>query len=46
MKSKEVKTRWSNSRWNRKIWQNLLRIAMAQMDCFASGGGDDRVLLK
>jgi hypothetical protein len=32
----EKKTEWSNSRRSRKIWQNLLRKAMAQKGCFAS----------
>jgi hypothetical protein len=33
-KSKEVKIRWSNSWWNRQVWQNLLRKAMAQKGLF------------
>jgi hypothetical protein len=30
VKSKEVKTRLSNSWWNRQVWQNLLRKAVAE----------------
>jgi hypothetical protein len=45
--SKEVKTRWSNSRQNRQIWQDLLRKTMAQKGCFAddNGGGGGNLLL-
>jgi hypothetical protein len=32
-KYKEVKTGWSNSQWNRQVWQNL-RKAMAQEGLF------------
>jgi hypothetical protein len=39
--SKEVKTEWSNSR---KIWQNLLRKAVALRGVFANGGDDVYVL--
>jgi hypothetical protein len=39
-KSKEEKTRWSNSR---QIWQNLLRTAMAKKGCFANDDDDDNI---
>jgi hypothetical protein len=35
-KHKEVKTGWSNSQWNRKVWQNILRKAMAQEGMFCN----------
>jgi hypothetical protein len=34
-KSKEVKTGWCDSRWNRPVWQNHLKKTVALKDCFA-----------
>jgi hypothetical protein len=38
VKSKEVKTGWSNSR---HTWQNHVRNSMAKRDCFADDDDDD-----